>query len=33
VVSWPIGDGTMGFGGYFNDTEGNVVDLYQTPKA
>ena len=25
----PIGDGTMGFTGYFKDSEGNVVGLYQ----
>jgi predicted enzyme related to lactoylglutathione lyase len=25
----PIGDGSMGFTGYFKDTEGNVVGLYQ----
>lgn len=29
----PIGDGTMGFSGYFKDTEGNIVGLYQMPKA
>jgi predicted enzyme related to lactoylglutathione lyase len=28
----PIGDGTMGFTGYFEDTEGNVVGLYQRGK-
>lgn len=25
----PIGDGAMGFTGYFRDSEGNVVGLYQ----
>ncbi len=25
----PIGDGTMGYTGYFKDSEGNVVGLYQ----
>jgi uncharacterized protein len=29
----PIGDGSMGFTGYFKDSEGNVVGLYQMPKA
>jgi len=28
----PIGDGSMGWTGYFKDTEGNVVGLYQSPK-
>ena len=28
----PIGDGSMGFSGYFQDSEGNVVGLYQNPK-
>ena len=28
----PIGDGSMGFTGYFKDTEGNVVGLYQPAK-
>ena len=28
-----IGDGSMGFTGYFRDTEGNTVGLYQAPKA
>ncbi|MCI4372056.1 MAG: VOC family protein [Thermoplasmata archaeon] len=28
----PIGDGSMGSTGYFKDTEGNVVGLYQLPK-
>jgi uncharacterized protein len=28
----PIGDGSMGWTGYFKDTEGNVVGLYQWPK-
>jgi len=27
-----IGDGTMGHMGYFKDSEGNVVGLYQWPK-
>ena len=27
-----IGDGSMGHTGYFKDTEGNVVGLYQWPK-
>ncbi len=27
-----IADGTMGFMGYFKDTEGNLVGLYQWPK-
>ncbi len=25
----PIGDGSMGFTGYFQDSEGNIVGLYQ----
>jgi len=29
----PIGDGSMGFTAYFHDTEGNVVGLYEWPKA
>jgi len=28
----PIGDGSMGYMGYFKDSEGNVVGLYQSPK-
>jgi len=28
----PIGDGSMGSTGYFKDSEGNVVGLYQVPK-
>jgi uncharacterized protein len=28
-----IGDGTMGYAGYFKDSEGNTVGLYQWPKA
>ncbi len=28
----PIGDGSMGHMGYFKDTEGNVIGLYQAPK-
>jgi uncharacterized protein len=28
----PIADGSMGWMGYFRDTEGNVVGLYQSPK-
>jgi uncharacterized protein len=28
-----IGDGTMGWSGYFKDSEGNVVGLYQWPKT
>ncbi|MGB6442534.1 MAG: VOC family protein [Thermoplasmata archaeon] len=27
-----IGDGTRGFMGYFKDSEGNIVGLYQWPK-
>lgn len=27
----PIGDGSMGYMGYFQDTEGNVIGLYQMP--
>jgi uncharacterized protein len=27
----PIGDGSMGFTAYFQDSEGNVVGLYQSP--
>lgn len=29
----PIGDGSMGFTGYFKDSEGNVVGLYQAGKT
>ncbi|HYA10127.1 MAG TPA: VOC family protein [Thermoplasmata archaeon] len=29
----PVGDGSMGFMGYFKDPEGNTVGLYQSPKA
>jgi uncharacterized protein len=25
----PIGDGTMGFTGYFKDSEGNIIGLFQ----
>ncbi|HEV2165904.1 MAG TPA: VOC family protein [Thermoplasmata archaeon] len=32
VKKQPIGDGTMGFTGYFQDSEGNVVGLYQAGK-
>ena len=28
-----IGDGSMGHTGYFRDSEGNVVGLYQWPKS
>jgi len=28
----PIGDGSMGSTGYFKDTEGNTVGLYQAPQ-
>jgi predicted enzyme related to lactoylglutathione lyase len=28
-----IGDGSMGWMGYFKDSEGNIVGLYQWPKA
>jgi hypothetical protein len=28
----PIGDGSMGHMGYFKDSEGNTVGLYQVPK-
>ncbi len=28
----PIGDGSMGWTGYFKDSEGNVVGLYQSPR-
>ncbi|MGB6500232.1 MAG: VOC family protein [Thermoplasmata archaeon] len=28
----PIGDGSMGFTGYFKDSEGNTVGLFQAPK-
>lgn len=28
----PIGDGAMGFTGYFKDSEGNIVGLYQAGK-
>jgi predicted enzyme related to lactoylglutathione lyase len=27
-----IGDGAMGHTGYFQDSEGNIVGLYQVPK-
>jgi predicted enzyme related to lactoylglutathione lyase len=27
----PIGDGSMGFTGYFQDTEGNIIGLFQAP--
>lgn len=27
-----IGDGNMGFTAYFNDTEGNLIGLYQNPQ-
>ena len=29
----PIGDGSMGWTGYFKDSEGNIVGLYQAPKG
>jgi predicted enzyme related to lactoylglutathione lyase len=29
----PIGDGSMGFTGYFKDPEGNVVGLFQVGKG
>lgn len=29
----PIGDGTMGFTGYFKDSEGNIIGLYQAGKG
>jgi uncharacterized protein len=29
----PIGDGSMGWTGYFKDSEGNVITLYQGPKT
>jgi predicted enzyme related to lactoylglutathione lyase len=29
----PIGDGSMGSTGYFKDSEGNVVGLYQMPES
>ncbi len=29
----PIGDGSMGFAGYFKDSEGNVVGLFENPKG
>lgn len=29
----PIGDGSMGFTGYFKDSEGNIIGLYQAGKA
>ena len=32
VKKQPIGDGSMGFMGYFQDSEGNVVGLYEAPK-
>jgi uncharacterized protein len=28
-----IGDGSMGWTGYFKDSEGNIVGLYQWPRA
>jgi uncharacterized protein len=28
----PIGDGSMGYMGYFRDSEGNVIGVYQAPK-
>ena len=28
-----IGDGSMGFTAYFNDTEGNLIGLYQTAQT
>jgi uncharacterized protein len=28
-----IGDGSMGWTGYFKDSEGNIVGLYQWPKT
>ncbi len=28
----PIGDGSMGWMGYFRDSEGNTIGLYQGPK-
>jgi uncharacterized protein len=28
----PIGDGAMGWTGYFKDSEGNIIGLYQGPK-
>jgi len=33
VRKQPIGDGSMGHTGYFKDSEGNVVGLYQSPKG
>jgi uncharacterized protein len=33
VRKQPIGDGSMGWTGYFKDSEGNVVGLYQWPKT
>ena len=29
----PIADGSMGWQGYFKDSEGNIVGLYQWPKT
>jgi uncharacterized protein len=29
----PIGDGSMGYTGYFKDSEGNVIGLYQRGKG
>jgi uncharacterized protein len=29
----PIGDGTLGFAAYFRDTEGNVLGLFEQPRA
>ena len=31
VRKQPIGDGSMGYMGYFQDSEGNVIGLYQNP--
>jgi predicted enzyme related to lactoylglutathione lyase len=28
----PIGDGNMGWTGYFQDSEGNTIGLYQAPR-
>lgn len=32
VRKQPIGDGSMGWTGYFKDSEGNTIGLYQWPK-
>lgn len=32
VRKQPIGDGSMGHTGYFKDSEGNIIGLYQWPK-